>query len=317
MLVLQNSLLAQELIKKSDIGDILDSALCGPPGHEESYTLSLDEIMRRIVIASKAFGITQVLIQGGHNPNLKIEYYEEVFRAIKAKCPQIGVHGLSASEIDMITKIEKSSVNEVISRLKAAGLDSIPGAGAEILDDNVKAQISPLKIKSDEWLRIMECAHKIGLKSSATMMYGTVETDEQQARHIMKIARLQEKTRGFMAFIPWSFEPNRTQIQSEGLIMYQSGGLKLLKTIAIASIVYYDLIDHLQSSWLTNGIGMAQLALNYGADDFGGTLLGEEVVSATGARSTELTTDRIISAIKQVGFEAAERNNLYQITKYH
>ena len=378
MLVLQNNLLTQELLKKSDIGDILDSALCGqdlglnecirliksddvysiglvgniqrqrlygntatfvkniilnytnvcitnckfcafyrPPGHEESYTLSLDEIMRRIVIASKAFGITQVLIQGGHNPNLKIEYYEEVFRTIKAKCPQVGIHGLSASEIDMITKIEKSSVNEVISRLKAAGLDSIPGAGAEILDDNVKAQISPLKIKSDEWLRIMECAHKIGLKSSATMMYGTVETDEQQARHIMKIARLQEKTGGFMAFIPWSFEPNRTQIQSEGLIMYPSGGLQLLKMIAIARIVYYGLIDHLQSSWLTNGIGMAQLALNYGADDFGGTLLGEEVVSATGARSTELTTDRIISAIKQVGFEAAERNNLYQITKYY
>jgi cyclic dehypoxanthinyl futalosine synthase len=378
MLVLQNSLLVQELIRKSDVNDILDSALCGqdlglnecirliksddvysiglvgniqrhrlygntatfvkniilnytnvcitfckfcafyrPPGHEESYTLSLDEVMRRIVIASKVFGITQVLIQGGHNPNLKIEYYEEVFRTIKAKCPQVGVHGLSASEIDMIAKIEKSSINEVLSRLKAAGLDSIPGAGAEILDDSVKAQISPLKIKSDEWLRIMECAHKIGLKSSATMMYGTVETEEQQARHIMKIARLQEKTRGFMAFIPWSFEPNRTQIQSEGLIMYPSGGLQLLKMIAIARIMYYDLIDHLQSSWLTNGIGMAQLALNYGADDFGGTLLGEEVVSATGARSTELTTDKIISAIKQVGFKAAERNNLYQITKYY
>ncbi len=378
MLVLQNSLLVQELIRKSDVGDILDSALCGqdlglnecvrlirsddvysiglvgnvqrqrlygntatfvkniilnytnvcitfckfcafyrPPGHEESYTLSLDEIMRRIVIASKVFGITQVLIQGGHNPNLKIEYYEEVFRTIKAKCPQVGVHGLSASEIDMIAKIEKSSISEVLSRLKAAGLDSIPGAGAEILDDSVKAQISPLKIKSDEWLRIMECAHKIGLKSSATMMYGTVETEEQQARHIMKIARLQEKTRGFMAFIPWSFEPNRTQIQSEGLIMYPSGGLQLLKMIAIARIMYHDLIDHLQSSWLTNGIGMAQLALNYGADDFGGTLIGEEVVSATGARSTELTTDKIISAIKQVGFKAAERNNLYQITKYY
>jgi cyclic dehypoxanthinyl futalosine synthase len=378
MVVLQNSLLVQELIRKSDVGDILDSALCGqdlglnecvrlirsddvysigfvgnmqrqrlygntatfvkniilnytnvcitfckfcafyrPPGHEESYTLSLDEIMRRIVIASKVFGITQVLIQGGHNPNLKIEYYEEVFRTIKAKCPQVGVHGLSASEIDMIAKIEKSSISEVLSRLKAAGLDSIPGAGAEILDDSVKAQISPLKIKSDEWLRIMECAHKIGLKSSATMMYGTVETEEQQARHIMKIARLQEKTRGFMAFIPWSFEPNRTQIQSEGLIMYPSGGLQLLKMIAIARIMYYDLIDHLQSSWLTNGIGMAQLALNYGADDFGGTLIGEEVVSATGARSTELTTDKIISAIKQVGFKAAERNNLYQITKYY
>jgi cyclic dehypoxanthinyl futalosine synthase len=192
------------------------------PGHEEAYTLSLDEVVRRTVKASELFGITQVLIQGGHNPNLKIKYYEEIFKAIKTKHHQIGVHGLSASEIDMIAKIEKSSIKEVLSRLKAAGLDSIPGAAAEILDDSVKAQISPLKIKSDEWLRIMECAHKIGLKASATMMYGTVETEEQQARHIMKIAQLQKKTGGFMAFIAWSFEPNRTQIQSEGSIIYPS-----------------------------------------------------------------------------------------------
>jgi cyclic dehypoxanthinyl futalosine synthase len=154
------------------------------PEHEEAYTLSLDEVVRRIVKASELSGITQVLTQGGHNPNLKIKYYEEIFKAIKTKYHQIVVHGLYASEIDMIAKTEKSSIKEVLSRLKAAGLDSIPGAGSEILDDSVKAQISPLKIKSDEWLRIMECAHKIGLKSSATMMYGTVETEEQQARHI-------------------------------------------------------------------------------------------------------------------------------------
>jgi cyclic dehypoxanthinyl futalosine synthase len=133
----------------------------------------------------------------------------------------------------------------------------------------------------------------------------------------MKVAHLQEKTRGFMAFIPWSFEPNKTQMQSEGLIKYASGGLQLLKMIAIARIIYYGLIDHLQSSWLTNGIGMAQLALNFGADDFGGTLIGEEVVSATGARSTELTSHKIIAAIKQIGFKVAERNNLYQTIKYY
>ena len=288
-----------------------------PPGHEQSYTLSLDEIVRRVTISRDAFGITQVLIQGGHNPNLKIEYYEEAFKAIKAKCPEVGIHGLSASEIDMISRVEKSSIKEILSRLKAAGLDSLPGAGAEILDDNVKAEISPFKIKSHEWIRIMELAHEIGLKSSATMMYGTVETEEQRAQHIMKIAKLQEKTRGFMAFIPWSFEPNKTQIQSEGLIKYPPGGLQLLKMIAIARIIYYGLIDHIQSSWLTNGIGMAQLALNYGADDFGGTLIGEEVVSATGARSTELTTHKIISAIKQIGFKVAERDNLYRTIKYY
>lgn len=375
---MQNSLLVQNLISKSDVADILDTALCSrhlglnecirliksddayqiglvgsilrhrlygntatfvnniilnytnvcityckfcafyrPPGHEQSYTLSIDEIVRRVAVSRDAFGITQVLIQGGHNPNLKIEYYEEAFKAIKEKCPEVGIHGLSASEIDMIARVEKSSIKEILSRLKAVGLDSLPGAGAEILDDYVKAEISPLKIKSHEWIRIMEQAHEIGLKSSSTMMYGTVETEEQQARHIMKIAQLQEKTRGFMAFIPWSFEPNKTQIQSEGLIKYPTGGLQLLKMIAITRIIYYGLIDHIQSSWLTNGVGMAQLALNYGSDDFGGTLVGEEVVSATGARSTELTTHKIISAIKQIGFKAAERDNLYRTIKYY
>jgi cyclic dehypoxanthinyl futalosine synthase len=196
-------------------------------------------------------------------------------------------------------------------------MDTFAGGGAEILEDRVKEVISPLKIKSHEWLRIMEEAHQLGLKSVATMMYGSVETDEERASHIMKIAELQARTRGFMVFIPWSFEPNRTEIQAEGLIKYPSGGLNLLKMIAISRIMFSGLIDHLQSSWLTNGIGMAQLALNYGADDFGGTLIGEEVVSATGARSTELTSDRIIAAVKQAGFRVAERDNSYRIIKYH
>lgn len=285
------------------------------PGDKEAYTVPLEEIIQRVATSREMFGITQVLIQGGHNPNLGIEYYEDAFKSIKSKYPEVGIHGLSASEIDMVAKVERSSTKEVLARLKEAGLDSLPGAGAEILDDDVKAQISPLKIKSDEWLRIMEESHSLGLNSSATMMYGTVESEEQQARHIMKIAHLQQKTKGFMAFIPWSFEPNKTEIQGEGLIKYPSGGLHLLKMIAISRIVFYGIIDHLQSSWLTNGIGLAQLALNYGADDFGGTLIGEEVVSATGAASTQLTAQRIIDAVKQVGFEVSERDNFYRIIR--
>jgi cyclic dehypoxanthinyl futalosine synthase len=288
-----------------------------PPGHEESYTLPIKEIIRRVATSREMFGITQVLIQGGHNPNLKLEYYEQAFRAIKQKYPEVGINGLSPSEVDMIAKVERSSTKEVLARLQDAGMDTFAGGGAEILEDSVKEQISPLKIKSHEWLRIMEEAHQLGLRSVATMMYGTVETDEDRARHIIKIAQLQEKTGGFLVFIPWSFEPNRTQMQAEGRINYPSGGLSLLKMIAIARIMYYDLINHLQSSWLTNGIGMAQLALNYGADDFGGTLIGEEVVSATGARSTELTSDRIIAAIKRAGYRAAQRDNSYKIIKYH
>jgi cyclic dehypoxanthinyl futalosine synthase len=285
------------------------------PGDKEAYTVPLEEIIQRVATSREMFGITQILIQGGHNPNLGIEYYEDAFKSIKSKYPEVGIHGLSASEIDMIAKVERSSTKEVLARLKEAGLDSLPGAGAEILDDDVKAQISPLKIKSDEWLRIMEESHSLGLNSSATMMYGTVESEEQQARHIMKIAHLQQKTKGFMAFIPWSFEPNKTEIQGDGLIKYPSGGLHLLKMIAISRIVFYGIIDHLQSSWLTNGIGLAQLALNYGADDFGGTLIGEEVVSATGAASTQLTAQRIIDAVKQVGFEVSERDNFYRIIR--
>jgi len=286
-----------------------------PVGHTEAYTLSLGEITKRVLVARELFGITQVLIQGGHNPELKLEFYEDAFKAIKKSCPQVGIHGLSASEIDNIATVENCSTKEVLSRLKDAGLDSLPGAGAEILEDEVKAQISPLKIKSHEWLRIMEEAHKLNIKSSATMMYGTTETEEQRAIHIMKIADLQEKTGGFMAFIPWSFEPNKTRMQAEGKVKYPAGGLNLLKMISVARIMYHDLIDHLQSSWLTNGIGMAQLALNYGADDFGGTLIGEEVVTATGARSTELSSHKIISSMKQIGFQVAERDNFYRTVK--
>ncbi|MFL6309286.1 MAG: cyclic dehypoxanthinyl futalosine synthase [Nitrososphaera sp.] len=288
-----------------------------PPGHEESYTVPIEEIIKRVAMSREIFGITQVLIQGGHNPNLKLEYYEDAFKAIKQRYPEVGINGLSPSEVDMIARVERSSTKEVLSRLKDAGMDTFAGGGAEILEDSVKEQISPFKIRSHEWLRIMEEAHHLGLKSVATMMYGTVETEEDRARHIIKIAQLQEKTGGFIVFVPWSFEPNKTEMQSEGKIRFSSGGLSLLKMIAIARIMYRGLIDHLQSSWLTNGIGMAQLALNYGADDFGGTLIGEEVVSATGSRSTELTSDRIIAAIKRAGFRAAERDNFYRVIKHH
>ena len=288
-----------------------------PPGHKEAYTVSVDDGLKRVALARDLFGITQVLMQGGHNPSLRIEYYENMFRAIKEKCPDVGIHALSASEIDTIAKVERSSTKEVLDRLKQAGLESLPGAGAEILIDEVKEQISPLKIKSHEWLRIMEEAHKLGLRASATMMYGHVETVEQRAQSLMKIIELQKKTGGFMAFIPWSFEPNNTQMQEEGTVSHSAGGLQLLKMIAISRIMVNGLIDHIQSSWLTNGIGMAQLALNCGADDFGGTLHGEEVVTATGARATTLNAEKIINAVKQIGMQVAERDNFYRMIKYH
>jgi dehypoxanthine futalosine cyclase len=292
---------------------ITDCKFCAfyrSPGDPESYTLSLDQIEARIKTAWEMFRIRQVLIQGGHNPALGIEYYEDTFRMIRKKYPQVGVHGLSASEIDMIAKIEKTSTKEVLLRLKNAGLQSVPGAGAEILVDSVKQIISPKKISSADWLRIMEEAHSLGLPASATMMYGHVESNQDIAAHFEKIAKLQEKTGGFMAFIPWSFEPNNTPLQKE-MQTYGAGGMQLLKMVAISRLVFDGLIPHIQSSWLTNGIGMAQIALQYGADDFGGTLIGEEVVSCTGARSTELTGQKIIDAISQIGYDVEERDNFY------
>ena len=299
---------------------ITDCKFCAfyrPPNDDESYTLTLDEIEARVKTAYDLFKIRQVLIQGGHNPDLGIEYYEDSFRMIRKKFPQVGVHGLSTSEIDTIAKVEKSSTKEVLSRLKDAGLQSLPGAGAEILTDNVKKIISPKKITSDEWLRIIEEAHDIGIPASATMMYGHVESNRDIAEHFRKIVELQKKTGVFMAFIPWSFEPNNTQMQKEGVINFSAGGLQLLKMIAISRLVFDGLIPHIQSSWLTNGIGMAQLALQYGADDFGGTLIGEEVVSCTGCRSTELTGKKIIDSIHQIGYKAEERDNFYQTVCIH
>ena len=285
------------------------------PGDDESYTLTLEQIESRVKTAWDLFKIRQVLIQGGHNPQLKIEYYENAFKLIREKFPYVGVHGLSTSEIDMIARVEKSSTKEILSRLKDAGLQSIPGAGAEILVDSVKDVISPKKISSNDWIRIMQEAHEIGLPSSATMMYGHVENKKDIVDHFYKLVELQEKTHGFMAFIPWNFEPNNTLLQEEGLVEYGTGGNQLLKMIAISRLVFDGLIPHIQSSWLTNGVGMAQLALQYGADDFGGTLIGEEVVSCTGARSTELTDKIIINAIHQIGYSVEERDNFYNTVK--
>ena len=299
---------------------VTDCKFCAfyrPPGDAESYTLTLEQIEARVKTAWEMCAIRQVLIQGGHNPSLGIEYYEDTFKMIRTKFPQIGVHGLSASEIDMIAKVERTSTKEVLSRLKEAGLQSVPGAGAEILVDTVKDVISPKKISSSDWLRIMEEAHSIGLPASATMMYGHVESTQDVADHFDKIIQLQQKTKGFMAFIPWNFEPNNTLMQQENLVTFGVGGMQLLKMIAISRLVFDGMINHIQSSWLTNGVGMAQIALQYGADDFGGTLIGEEVVSCTGARSTELTGQKIIDAIHQIGYSVEERDNFYNLVRMH
>jgi len=232
---------------------VTDCKFCAfyrPPGDDEAYTRSLDEIEARVKTGWEMFKIRQVLFQGGHNPNLSIEYYEDAFKLIRTKFPQIGIHALSPSEIDMIARVEKSSTREILARLKDAGLQTIPGAGAEILVDSVKDIISPKKITSDEWIRIMEEAHSLDIPASATMMYGHVESNNDIMEHFYRLVKLQEKTNEFIAFIPWSFEPNNTLMQKEGLVTFGAGGNQLLKMIAISRIIFDGLIPHLQSSWL-------------------------------------------------------------------
>ncbi|MDI1495435.1 MAG: radical SAM protein [Cenarchaeum symbiont of Oopsacas minuta] len=294
---------------------ITDCKFCAfyrSPNDKQAYTLTLEQIESRVKTAYDMFGIRQALIQGGHNPDLSLEYYESAFSMIRSKFPMVGIHALSASEIDIIAKVERSSTREILSRLKDAGLQSVPGAGAEILVDSVKDVISPKKIKSADWIRIMQEAHEIGLPSSATMMYGHVESVSDIATHFELVSSLQQKTGGFMAFIPWSFESNNTEMQDDPGLNYKTGGINLLRMIAISRLYFYGLIEHIQSSWLTNGVGMAQIALQHGADDFGGTLIGEEVVSCTGARSTELTDKRIVKSIRQMGYKVLERDNFYK-----
>ena len=292
---------------------ITDCKFCAfyrSPGADDAYTLTLEQIESRVKTAWDMFKIRQVLIQGGHNPNLKIEYYEDAFRMIREKFPKVGVHGLSTSEIDMIARVEKSSTKKFCHDSKMQVYNQCLVLEGEILTDSVKEIISPRKslvmLGLESWM-----AHSLGIPSSATMMYGHVENKNDIVEHFFKLVKLQEKTKGFMAFIPWNFEPNNTLMHEEGLVEYGTGGIQLLKMIAISRLIFDGLIPHIQSSWLTNGVGMAQLALQYGADDFGGTLIGEEVVSCTGARSTELTDKIIMDAIHQIGYSVEERDNFY------
>ncbi|MGB9705085.1 MAG: cyclic dehypoxanthinyl futalosine synthase, partial [Pyrobaculum sp.] len=247
-----------------------------PPGHREAYSYTVDEAVKRVLAVDAVHGLRQVLIQGGVNPDIGIEYFEELFRALKAKAPHIAIHALSPLEVEYLSRRERATYREVLERLKAAGMDTMPGGGGEILVDSVRRAIAPRKIDSATWLRIMEEAHKLGIYTSATMMYGHVETPSDIAEHMYKIAELQKKTGGFMAFIAWNFEPGTSELGRK--IPYPKTSATLLKMVAVARIVFEGLIPHIQAGWLTTGPETAQLALYFGADDFGGTLYEEKVL---------------------------------------
>ncbi|GBF08378.1 conserved hypothetical protein [Aeropyrum pernix] len=281
------------------------------PKHPEAYKLEAREAAAQVVEAWRKYRIRQVLFQGGVDPAIPIEYYEEAFRAIKAETRgEVAIHGLSVVEIEWLSKVSRMSVGEVVERLRDAGMDSVPGAGAEILSDRVRRIISPLKSSADTWIRTMETIMEKGLPISATMVYGHVETLDERAEHLLKLLELQRRKGRIMAFIAWNFEPENNELGRK--IPYPAGGTELLKTVAIARIVFRGEIRWIQAGWLTAGVKLGQATLEYGANDWGGTLYGEKVLPEAGVPLPKLVRRSIERLIWEAGYEPVERDNWYR-----
>ena len=277
-----------------------------PVGSSDGYVLAFEEIFRKID-ETIAVGGNQLLLQGGHNPDLPIAWYEDLFRSVKERYPAFKLHALSPPEVLHISKLNQIPVPRVIERLMAAGLDSIPGGGAEILVDRVRKLLNCYgKASSDEWLGVMRHAHLAGLRTTATMMYGTVETDEERIEHMMRLRDVQDETGGFTAFITWSYQPEHTERGGT-----EATGVDYLRTLALARIVL-DNFDNLQASWVTQGGKVGQLSLAYGANDMGSVMIEENVVRAAGA-SYCMDEVEIVVNIEDAGFTAKRRNMHYEV----
>jgi cyclic dehypoxanthinyl futalosine synthase len=275
-------------------------------GSSEGYVLGFDEIFRKIDETIEVGGV-QLLLQGGHNPDLPLAWYEDLFRAIKGRYPDFKLHALSPPEVIHLSRLSQIAVPEVIGRLIAAGLDSIPGGGAEILVDRVRRLLHCYgKATADEWLDVMRHAHHRGLKTTATMMYGTLETVEERVEHMMRLRDLQDETGGFTAFITWSFQPEDTELGGT-----EATGVDYLRTLALARIVL-DNFDNLQASWVTQGGKVGQLSLAYGANDMGSVMIEENVVRAAGAAYC-MDEIEIVRNVEDAGFVAKRRNMHYDV----
>jgi len=266
------------------------------------------ETLRKKIEETLELGGTAILIQGGLNPELGIEYYEELLKSIKREFPQIHVHGFSAPEVVHISRVSGLTVEEVIRRLKEAGLGSIPGGGAEILVDRVREKIAPNKIKTEEWLEVHRTAHRLGLKTTATMMFGSLDADEDIVEHLRVIRELQDETGGFTAFIPWSYQPDNTELGRE--VKEKASGERYLRVLALSRI-YLDNFPNLQASWVTQGGKMAQVALKFGANDFGSLMIEENVVAAAGVKF-RMPLSEIVRLIKDAGYKPVQRDTLYR-----
>lgn len=274
---------------------------------KDAYLLTIEEILQKVQETVEAGG-TQVMIQGGLYPDLGLEYYENMLRSIREKFPSIVIHSFTATEIQYFAQQAGISIEDCLKRLQYAGLSSLPGGGAEILVDEVRKRVSPKKIMTEDWLHVMETAHKIGMESTATMVIGFGETMAQRIEHMEKIRQLQDKTGGFRAFISWTFQPGNTELGGE-----KNSGWDYMRNLAVSRL-YMDNIPHIQGSWVTQGERIGQLTLGFGGDDLGSIMLEENVVRAAGT-AYEMSINKMVDMIKGAGREAAQRDTKYNIIR--
>lgn len=274
-------------------------------GHAEAYVLGVEEILAKVG-ELVAHGGTQLLMQGGLHPDLRIEWFESLFRTIRERFPTVQIHSLSPAEIWHLARLSGLRMEECLARLNAAGLASLPGGGAEILVDRVRREQSPNKIGWREWAAVMRAAHALGMPTTATMMFGATEEPADIVEHLFRIREVQADTGGFTAFIPWTYQPGNTELGGES-----ASGIEYLKVLALSRLIL-DNIPNLQASWVTQGAMLAQVALFFGANDLGGTMLEENVVAAAGC-TFRLSVDEIIALARGAGFTPARRTTTYQI----
>jgi cyclic dehypoxanthinyl futalosine synthase len=272
---------------------------------DDSYVITFEEIDKKIE-ETIALGGTQILMQGGHHPELTMQWYLDLLHHLKTKFPQINIHGFSPSEFVHFREVFNLSLEEIISQFKQAGLGSIPGGGGEILVDRVRQRISPLKAMSDDWLEVMDVAHRLGLNSSATMMFGHVESAADRVEHLERLRRQQDKTKGFTAFICWTFQAEHTKLRAPTV-----GAHEYLRTQALGRI-YLDNFPNVQSSWVTQGPEVGQVALKFGANDLGSIMIEENVVSQAGT-TFRMTVPDMQRLITELGYEPHQRDNWYRL----
>jgi aminodeoxyfutalosine synthase len=281
---------------------------------DDAYLMSIGEVLEKAREATE-MGATELHIVGALNPEIRLRYFETLFRNIKERFPDVVIKALTATELCFLSQVEKTGVEDVLVRLKNTGLQAMPGGGAEILDDEIRKIICPDKLSSGEWLRIMETAHGLGIRSNATMLFGHIENPAHRAVHLYRLWDLQERTGGFISFIPLLFHPGNTGLKKRGLVGEKTCPVDILKTISISRIVLQN-FKSIRAYWVALGENLAQVALNYGANDLDGTLMEERVTHAAGVMTPlSLTTDRILKMARGAGKIPAERNTFYNILK--